>query len=98
VSTEPAEPGSEDLTWLRTEIERIDRELIALIAQRVRLAQQVGEVKRTTGLPTLDPAREAAIVRRAGALARDADLDDEEVRDIFWHLIRLSRRAQVRES
>jgi chorismate mutase len=97
VSTEPAETGPDDLRWLRTEIERIDRALIDLISERVRLARRVGEVKRAAGLPTLDPAREAAIVRRAGALARDAELDDEEVRDIFWHLIRLSRRAQVEE-
>jgi chorismate mutase len=46
----------------------------------------------------LDPAREAAVVRRAGTVARDAGLEDEDVRYIFWHLIGLSRRAQMEAS
>lgn len=86
-----------DLARLREEIERIDREIVTLVAGRVRLAREVGTAKRAAGLPTLDPAREAAVVRRAGALARDAGLVDEEMRALFWHLIGLSRRAQVEE-
>ncbi len=89
--------AEEDLTRLRGEIERIDRALIRLIAERVEIARRVGVAKRAAGLPTLDPAREAAVVRRAGALAREVGLDDEDVRYIFWHLIGLSRRAQMEE-
>jgi chorismate mutase len=89
--------AEEELARLRVEIERVDRTLIGLIAERVRLARQVGGAKRIVGLPTLDPAREAAVVRRAGALAREVELDDEDVRYIFWHLIGLSRRAQMEE-
>lgn len=84
-----------ELERLRGTIERIDREIIALIAERVRIAQAVGSTKRSAELPTLDPAREAAVVRRAGQLAREAGLEDEDVRYIFWHLIGLSRRAQT---
>ncbi len=86
-----------ELTRIRDEIERIDRSLVELIAERVQLARRVGAVKRAAGLPTLDPPREAAVVRRAGALAREAGLDDEDVRYIFWHLIGLSRRMQMEE-
>ena len=88
---------ADELARLRVEIERIDRELIALIAERVGLARQVGVAKRAIGAPTLDPAREAAVVRRAGTLAREAGLADEDVRYLFWHLIGLSRRAQMEE-
>ncbi|MDQ3556159.1 MAG: chorismate mutase, partial [Gemmatimonadota bacterium] len=80
---------------LRDEIELLDRALVGIIADRVRLAERVGSAKRAAGLPILDPAREAAVVRRAGALAREACLADEDVRYIFWHLIGLSRRAQM---
>jgi chorismate mutase len=91
------DPAWSELEAIRSEIERVDRALVALIGERVRLARAVGAAKRAAGLPTLDPAREAAVVRRAGALAREAGLDDEEVRYIFWHLVGLSRRAQVEE-
>lgn len=92
--TAAAEP---ELAQIREDIEGIDRELVALVARRVGLARAVGAAKRAAGLPILDPAREAAVVRRAGALAREAELDDEAVRGIFWHLIGLSRRAQAEE-
>jgi chorismate mutase len=88
-------PALRELERCRGEIERIDREIVGLIAERVAVARGVGRAKSEAGLPTLDPAREAAVVRRAGALAREAGLDDEDVRYIFWHLIGLSRRAQM---
>lgn len=78
----------------RGEIERIDRELIALIGERVRVAREIGRAKREAGMNTLDPAREAVVVRRAGELARELGLDDEVVRRIFWQLIALSRSVQ----
>ena len=83
------------LARLREEIERVDRTMIELIATRVRLAREVGATKRAAGLPTLDPAREAAVIRNAAVLAREADLVDDDVRQIFWHLVGLSRRAQL---
>lgn len=95
MSPEPdAVAAEQELARLRAEVERIDRALIGLVAERVRIAREVGEAKRALGLPTLDPAREAAVVRRAGTLAREAGLPDEDVRYIFWHLIGLARRAQ----
>ena len=85
------------LHGIRSEIEGIDRELVTLIARRVDLARRVGEAKREEGLPTLDPSREAEVVSRAGQMARDAGLDEEIVRTIFWHLVETSRRVQREE-
>lgn len=82
------------LDALRDEIERVDRELVALMAERVRLARGAGPLKRALGAPLLDPPREAAVVRRAGELGREAGLDDEAVRVVFWQLVGLCRRAQ----
>jgi chorismate mutase len=95
VSAPGAAPADERLRAFRDRIEQVDRELIRLIGERVLLAREVGAVKRELGLPTLDPAREASVVRRAGELAREAGVGDEDVRYIFWHLIGLSRRAQM---
>ncbi len=87
----------EEFARLRTEIERVDRALVAQIAERVVLAGRIGAAKRSLGLPTLDPPREAFVVRRAGELAREAGLPDEDVRYLFWHLIGMSRRAQMEQ-
>ncbi|MGH7482632.1 MAG: chorismate mutase [Longimicrobiales bacterium] len=83
-----------ELERLRQEIETLDRDLVALIARRITLAHRIGEEKRAAGLPTLDPPREAAVVRRAARLARENGLPDEDVRAIFWRVIGLCRREQ----
>jgi chorismate mutase len=95
VSETSAEEPLIQLEEVRTEIEALDRTLIELIARRVELARRSGAAKQNAGLPTLDPAREAAVVRRACGTAREFGLEDEDVRYIFWHLIGLSRRAQL---
>jgi chorismate mutase len=92
-ATDPAE----ELARIRGEIEAVDRRMVGLIAERVALARRVGPLKQALGMPILDPPREAALVRRAGALAREAGLDDEDVRYVFWHVVGLSRRVQLEE-
>ena len=88
-----------DLAGLRAEIEQVDRALVELIAKRVRLAREIGVAKRAAGVPTLDHAREAAVVRRAVTLSRESGLtSDDEIRQIFWQLIGLSRRAQTEDT
>ncbi|MGQ0538153.1 MAG: chorismate mutase [Gemmatimonadaceae bacterium] len=84
-----------DLGTSRSEIERLDRALVGIIAQRMQWARTAGAVKRASGRTVMDPAREAAVVRQASVLARAAGLPDDDVRAIFWHLISLSRRAQL---
>ncbi len=83
-----------ELQDLRARIERVDAALVSLVAERQALARAVGAHKRAQGLPVIDPAREAAVIARAGTLARDAGLPEEEVRAIFRRLVALSRRAQ----
>ena len=101
MTTDPS-PAARDaaldtLGRYRQQIEQLDRDLVSLLAKRVALSKEIGAMKRVAGLPTLDPAREAEVIRRAAALARDASLNDEKVRDIFWHVIGLSRAVQVDE-
>jgi len=94
-SKRPSAAAEAELSRLREEIERVDRAVIELIARRVQIAREVGAAKRATGLPTLDPAREASVIRQIAVLAREAKLPDADVRQIFWHIIGLSRRAQL---
>ena len=90
--------GSEDplaaLAQCRSEIEEVDRRLIALLAQRVALGRKTATLKRAAGLPILDPQREAEVIRRAVATAREHELPVEAVREMFWQVVGLSRRAQ----
>ena len=83
-----------ELAQCRDEIERIDNELIVLLSRRLALGKRTGELKRAAGLPILDPTREAAVIRRVSEAARTAGLPSEPVREMFWQIVGMSRRAQ----
>ena len=86
--------AAEELARCREEIERIDNEIVTLLARRLVLGKRTGELKRIAGMPILDPTREAAVIRRVATAARDAGLPPEPVREVFWQIVGMSRRAQ----
>ena len=90
----PSTEGNDALVALRAQLERIDAELVTLLARRVALAREIGDHKRDAGLAALDVRREAAVLRRAGALAREAGLPEEATRQLFWNIIGMCRHVQ----
>lgn len=88
----------DELARCRDEIERIDDQLIALLDQRLALGRRTGELKRVAGLPIIDPVREADVIRRVANAARSCGLPSEPIREIFWQIVEMSRRAQEAES
>src|SRR3954449_4349114 len=50
------------LSELRTGIDSVDRELLALLNRRAALANEVGEIKRGEGSPVFRPEREAQVI------------------------------------
>lgn len=80
---------------LRREVERIDGEIARLVAERVRVAREIGAAKRSADRGALDAAREAAVVRKGAAVGAAAGLDPEDARDLFWLLIGICRKAQT---
>lgn len=94
-------PGSGDpdkdaarLEELRLRIVELDDELIRLVGLRRDLVLEVGRVKAALGLPVLDPAQEARVVRRAAERARALGVDQELARDVIWRIIAGARQAQ----
>lgn len=84
----------EELAQLRRDIERIDRRVVELLAERLELGKRTGEIKRDAGKPILDAAREAEVIRRAVTAARELGVPQEATREIFWHIVGMSRRVQ----
>lgn len=87
---------AERLDDLRRAIAALDAELVDLLARRLRLAAELGPIKQRLGLPVLDPAREAEVVRQGAALARERGVDPELVRDLLWRIIAQARGLQDR--
>ncbi len=82
-----ATPASE-LEAIRARIDAIDDEILRLISERARCAQQVAQVKTGTGgfVQFYRPEREAAILRRIKA-QNPGPLDSEEVARLFREIM-----------
>lgn len=84
----------EALARLREEILACDEDLVRVVGRRRELVAEIGRLKRELGLPVTDPSREAAVVRRAGEMARALGLDEELVRDLLWKVMASARADQ----
>ena len=81
---------------LRAEIDRIDSELIRLYRERMETVRQIGLYKQEHHLSVTDPAREEAVLKRAGELAGGEYAED--VRALFSLLMAQSRARQANNS
>lgn len=66
-----------ELERLRGSIDNLDAAIICLLAERFKITQQVGLLKRTKGLAPADPEREDQQIGRLRRLAEQANLDPE---------------------
>ncbi|OPY51854.1 MAG: chorismate mutase [Methanosaeta sp. PtaU1.Bin112] len=78
----------------RSEIERIDEEIIRLINQRIGISKKIFESKKAEGKPISDPEREKKVLSKAMDLATELNLDTGAVKSIFETLIAMSISKQ----
>ena len=87
-------PPQEQLEELRQRIIAVDDQIIQLIGERRDLVLEIGRIKELLGLPILDPAREARVVRRVAERSRALGVDEELTRDVIWRIISSARQTQ----
>jgi chorismate mutase/prephenate dehydrogenase len=83
-----------DLGELRERLTRLDGELLALIAERQRLSEEVARVKRATGHPTRDFQRERDVLMNARVAAQKLGLPPALADNLLRLLIRSSLATQ----
>ena len=79
---------------LRAEVQRVDREIIRLIDERVRLAEDIFESKKALGAKIEDKNQEKLVMKRALDNATELGLDAGAIKEIFVTLIRMSLEKQ----
>jgi len=85
------------LSELRDELGAIDRKILQLVAERARLASEIGSVKRATGAPTRDFRQEREVVERARETAASLKLPPRLAEDLMLVLIRSALAVQERD-
>lgn len=81
------------LAGLRTQIDRVDREIVKLINQRAELALKIGKVKDSAGQKVYAPAREEEVLTRVLELSK-GPLTADCVRAVFREIISGSRSLE----
>jgi chorismate mutase/prephenate dehydratase len=86
---------TDKLKPLREKIDSIDAQLLELLNQRARVAQEVGHVKAETNAPVFRPEREAQVLR--GVAERNpGPLGDKEIQSIFREIMSSCRALERR--
>ena len=101
-ATAPASPEeipdlgtrSPELRAARDLIDDVDRDILALLARRARLARRAHRAKAELGRGITDPRREEALRADRRAWADALNLDPDAVDEVVQALLRFSRRVQ----
>lgn len=86
------------LDALRTDLAQIDRDILALVARRQAVAQQIGQLKRDEGIPTRDYRQEREVIERARAAAVEHGLAPRLGEELSLALIRASLTVQEQDT
>ena len=92
----PAQGGPEEqVEQLRRRIDDIDSRLVALLAERRQVVEQVARVKQEHDLPVFHPAREENLISARRAQGARIGLDPDYLEDLFRTIMRHSRVGQL---
>ncbi len=87
--------SDDKLKPLREQIDKIDAQLLALLNQRARVAQEVGHVKAETNAPVFRPEREAQVLARV-ATNNPGPLPSSDLQTIFREVMSACRALEKR--
>ena len=82
--------GTAPLAGLRAQIDEVDAQLVDLLARRLELVAQVGEVKGRHGLPIYAPDREREMLDAKRAMALERGVPPDLVEDVLRRCMRAS--------
>lgn len=82
-----------DLMQCRNEIDKIDKEILRLFEQRMKVAEEVADYKIRTGKQVLDPQREREKLLTLKGMAKDS-FSALGVQELFQQIMAISRKRQ----
>jgi chorismate mutase len=91
----PESPTEEDMAPLRDRIDAIDKEVLALLNERMQCAHVIGAIKKHLGMPIYVPSREEEVLRNV-TISNPGPLDEPAVRRVFERIIDETRSLERR--
>jgi len=82
-----------DIAQWRLKIDELDRQLVALMNERARCAEEIGKLKRNSSIPIYEPDRERTIFDNI-ARQNSGPLTQVQLRQIYERLVDVMRQIQ----
>ena len=96
VSLNPPSDGSEELNWLRAEIDELDERLWDTIAARMVVSERIGKWKKAHGVAPLQPERYQQIVEKLKM--KNEELKNKSLStDFMLHIWELIHKESLRK-
>lgn len=92
----PSETSStESLGLLRKQIDRLDDELLELLAKRMRVARDIGRYKKEHNMPVLQPGRYNDLMQKRVDAAVQLDLNADFIKNVLASIHEESVRQRI---
>jgi chorismate mutase len=91
---EPRSDFTKRLKKNREALDFLDRRLLTLLNQRLRITQGIGKIKEGIGKRIYDPEREKEILERLQRKNK-GPLNEKDLRKIFGMIMNVCRRSQI---
>jgi chorismate mutase-like protein len=85
---------SKKLKENRRALDSLDRKLLTLLNQRLRITLKIGKIKKGIGKRIYDPDREKKILERLQRKNK-GPLNEEDLKKIFTTIMKVCRRSQI---
>ena len=85
----------ENLMELRKEVDEVDASIIELVAKRFTITNEIGNIKRASGLKVHDPEREAFLLKRWSEQGKKYGLEKDITLPILEHLLKFSKAKEA---
>ncbi len=79
---------------LRRKIDEADAKIIRLIAERIRIVEEIGGEKRKQGKQIEDAAREQIVLRNVRGIAREENVSQEDIESIYRQIMTVSKSVE----
>ena len=79
---------------LRKQIDEADASIVKLVAERIKIAQEIGREKNRRKAQIEDRERERNVLENVRRIAREKNLNPEEIESVYQQIVAISKRQQ----
>jgi len=79
---------------IRRKIDETDANIVKLVAERIRLAEEIGRAKRKWGKQIEDREREEQVLGNVRGIAQSLNISQEDIESIYRQIVVASKRIQ----